>query len=349
MWILRWKPVLLPFLVALLGTSLQWSGTFLSASSQAVLTSLYYPSIVIAGIGLGSRGAAIVALAAGAFEASAAMLGRGDRWAPPVAQTIMFVSVGLMAAWLTERLRSDGNRTKLTKALGPPAGEGMFNEVYNANQMSTVTQVVLGLARQIRTPLTSIEGAGWVLNDAGLPDDKRQEFVAIVRKEANRLNRVLSDLMEFARLQKPRFRRSNLSSLVDEAIQLTGPRDSNHVFLFRKDIPADFPRLWCDPEQIRQVLLNLFRNSIQASAGGGKIEIAAETKDGNAVIRVRDYGPGVPAQVRRQIFDPFFTTHEDNLGLGLSVALYIVNEHGGRMSVESDSAIGCCFTITLPL
>src|SRR5690349_6141598 len=99
--ILRWKPVLLPFLVALLGSSLQWSGAILSASSQAVLTSLYYPSIVIAGIGLGSRGAAIVALTAGASELFIAMIGRGDHWVQPVAQTIMFVSVGLMAAWLT--------------------------------------------------------------------------------------------------------------------------------------------------------------------------------------------------------------------------------------------------------
>jgi len=96
-------------------------------------------------------------------------------------------------------------------------------------------------------------------------------------------------------------------------------------------------------------LLNLFSNSIQASAGGGRIEITAEIKDGNAVIRVRDYGPGVPVHVRHQIFSPFFTTHDDSLGLGLPVALHIVNEHGGRIGVESDSAIGCCVTITLPL
>lgn len=348
-WVLRWKPVLLPFLVGLLGSTLQWSGAIISASAQAVLASLYYPSIVIAGISLGSRGATVVALAAGAAEIAAAMVRRNNPWVHPIAQTIMFVCVGVTAAWLTERLRTGRNRTTSTTALGPAAAEEMFAEPYDANQMSTVTQVVLGLTRHIRTPLTSIEGAGWVLKDPALPDDKRQEFVAIVRKEANRLNRVLSDVVELARIQKPRFRSGNLSILIDEAIQLAGQKDSNHVVQFRKDIPADFPQLWCDPEQIRQVLLNIFRNSIQASANGDKVEVAAEVRDGNAIIKVRDYGSGVPVQARHKIFDPFFTTHEDNLGLGLPVALHIVSEHGGRISVDSDSSTGCCIVITLPL
>jgi two-component system sensor histidine kinase AtoS len=209
--------------------------------------------------------------------------------------------------------------------------------------------MIVGLVRQFRTPLTSIEGAGWLLEDGRLSEDKRQEIVRIVRKESHRLNRVLADVLDFAQPREPRFRAVELSMLVDEVIQLAGPKDHGPFFIFRKDIPPNFPPLRCDPELIRQVLLNVAMNSIQASPGGGQIDISARREEQAVVIRVKDYGRGIPPQALDKIFEPFFTTYENSLGLGLSVALRIVTEHGGKMWVEPFPNKGCSISIMLPL
>ena len=163
------------------------------------------------------------------------------------------------------------------------------------------------------------------------------------------MNRVLSDVLDFARPQQPRFRASDLSTLVDEVIQLAGSNTHGSLVLFRKDIPPDFPPLECDPLQIRQVLLNLIMNSIQASTAGSEIEISARLEDDCAVIKVKDQGRGIPAEVLDKIFDPFFTTRENSLGLGLPVALHIVTEHGGKIVVEPYSDKGACVFVRLPL
>ena len=345
----KWMPVLLPFAVGLLGSNVEWSRAISAGSWGHVLASLYYIPIVIAAISLGARPAAIVAVAAGAANGAGALFRRGEAWPQPVAQTILFVCIGLTAAALAEWLRTGGVRPVLRNGSLPDPSGTSAGEPRDGSQMPVLSRVVVGLVRQFRTPLTSIEGAGWLLEDSRLPDDKRQEFVGIVRKESHRLNRVLSDVLDFARPQQPRFRSVDLSPLVDEVIQLAGAKGSGPPVLFRKDIPPDFPPLECDPAQMRQVLLNLVMNSIQASTGGGEIEVSARLDDGNAVITVKDQGRGIPAEVLDKIFDPFFTTRENNLGLGLAVALHIVTGHGGKIVVEPYSDKGACVSVMLPL
>jgi signal transduction histidine kinase len=345
----KWIPVLLPFAVGLLGTLLHWPAAARTESWGQVLASLYYIPIVIAAITLGTRPAIFVALAAAILYAFSAVLGRGEVWVQPAAETTLFVCVGLTAGELSQWLRTSAVRSALPKGSVPDELSKSFHDVQDSSQMSALSRVVLGLVRQFRTPLTSIEGAGWVLEHSSIPDEKRQEFVSIVRKESHRLNRVLADVLDFARPRKPRFETVDLSALIDEVIQLAGPKDHGPFFLFRKDIPPDFPPLRCDPEQIRQVLLNLAMNSIQATPGGGQIEISASVDKQTVLIRVKDHGRGIPADVMDKIFDPFFTTHESNLGLGLSVALHIVSEHRGKIIVEPDVDRGACIAVSLPL
>jgi len=345
----KWMPVLLPFAVGLLGSNIGWSQAISAGSWGHVLASLYYIPIVIAAISLGPRPALIVALAAGAANGAAGVFRRGEPWPQSVAQTMLFICIGLTAAALAEWLRTGGVRPAMRKGSAPDSQAIRAGEPRAGSEMSVLSRIVVGLVRQFRTPLTSIEGAGWLLEDSRLPDDKRQEFVGIVRKESHRLNRVLSDVLDFARPQQPRFRSIDLSALVDEVIQLAGSKGPGPVVLFRKDIPLDFPPVEGDPAQIRQVLLNLAMNSIQASTGGGEIEISAHLDDGNAVIQVKDQGRGIPAEVLDKIFDPFFTTRENSLGLGLAMALHIVTEHGGKIVVEPYSDKGACVSVTLPL
>ncbi len=163
-----------------------------------------------------------------------------------------------------------------------------------------------------------------------MADNKRRELVGIVRKETHRLNRILMDVLEFTQPRSPRFRMIDLSKLVDDVIPLAGTKDGR-PFTVTKNIPSDLPVLRGDPEQIKQVLLNLIMNSNQAMPAGGEVEISARIEGDTFVIAVRDHGTGVPAAAVDRIFEPFFSTYEHRLGLGLALALRIVREHGGRI------------------
>jgi signal transduction histidine kinase len=345
----KWLPVVLPFAVGVIGSNLDWSLADEPAAWGGVLASLYYIPIVIAAVSLGLRPAAFVSLVAGGSHGLIGVMVRGDPLLACVAQTMMFLFVAVTTAKLAEWLRSQPAAAGHSNPSPTSTLAQSFNEVQDGSQMSALGRVVVGLVRQFRTPLTSIEGAGWVLEDSRLPDEKRQEFVGIIRKESHRLDRVLSDVLDFARPRRPRYQTVDLANLIEEVTQLASPKDHGPFFLFQTEIAPDFPRLRCDPEQIRQALLNLVMNAIQASPGGGQIEISARVEQGNAVVRVKDHGRGIPPAIASKIFDPFFTTHENSLGLGLPLAVHIVADHGGRIAVEASSERGTCMSVWLPV
>ena len=342
----KWAPVLLPFTVGLLGSNLKslQPGT----AAGEVLASLYYIPIVIAAMSHGSRAAVVVSLAAGGSQGLMAWLARGDPLVGPLEELMLFLCVGVTTAKLAEWLKDRPVPVPPVKDSQPESLAQSFNQVQDTSEMPALGRVVTGLVRQFRTPVASIEGAGWVLEDSGLPDEKRQDLVGIIRKESRRLDRVLSDVLDFTRPRKPRYETVVLSKLVGEVIRLAGPRDHGPFLLFKTDIPPDFPSVRCDSEQIRQALLNVAMNAVQASPGGGQIEISARVEEQHTVIRVKDHGRGIPPAILPAIFDRFFTTHENSLGLGLSVAAHIVREHRGKIAVEVTSEQGTCMSMSLP-
>ena len=322
----KWAPVLLPFIVGLLGSCLDWEQFGAVASWREVLASVYYIPIVIAAISLGRRAAVIVSLVAGGSHGLTALLGRGGPDSTAARRDDVVPVRGRndrQAGGVAEGAARFGFCVRTTLSQEPL--ERSFNEVQDATEMSALGRVVVGLVRQFRTPVASIEGAGWVLQDFRLPDEKRQEFVGIIRKESHRLDRVLSDVLDFTRPRKPRFETVSLAPLIDEVIQMASPKAHGPFFLFKTDIPADIPPLRCDPDQIRQALLNLAMNAVQASPGGGQIVISARVEQNYTVIRIRDHGRGIRPSILEKIFDPFFTTQENSLGLGLPVALHTVS------------------------
>jgi signal transduction histidine kinase len=340
----KWLAVLLPFVVGLIGSEVYSSAPDGSESWGSLLGSLYYVPVVVAAIVMGTQAALIVAASAGAFHTLAAVVGRGDPYVGPIAQAVLFVCVGLTAARLAQWRRD----TVSTRSQHLSIESLSTGEATKAWETSFARRVIAGLIGHFRTPVTSIEGAGWVLNDPHLPEEKRRELVGIVRKEAHRLSRVLSDVVEFIQPRPPVFQTINVSKLVDDAIQLAGSRDHGRSHVFRKIIAPDLPSLRGDPEQIRQVLLNLVMNSIQATPFGGHIEVSAQIEQDHFLITVTDEGRGISPATLDKIFDPFFTTHEQQLGLGLPVALRIVTEHGGKIGVDCNRSEGTRVSVVLP-
>lgn len=219
----------------------------------------------------------------------------------------------------------------------------------HAERLSAIGQLSAGLAHEIRTPLAAIEGAAELLRSVPADDDLRTEMTEILRKESKRLNRLLTDLLQFARPRRPEFRLAMISQVVESVVRLldTQARKAGVVFAFRCE--PGVPEVECDPEQLRQVLLNLCINALQAAKGGGAVEIAAAARGASAIITVADNGPGMPPEVAGRIFEPFFTTKPDGTGLGLAVARTIVEGHGGRISLEPNVPSGVRFHIELPV
>ena len=344
-----WPPILILFGIALLGSVVHCAPMHQVGAWREVLPSLYYIPIVIAAINLGIRAAMSVAIASGVSHAIASAVGCGDVWVRPFTETILFICVGLTAAMATrmhESLAISRSRTSETER-----GESLekaFRGTTSARQIPAFGQIVSGLVRRFRTPVSSIEGALWLIEDAHLTEEKHGEFVRIIRRESHQLERTLSDIQEFTQPRKPRIRKTDLSRLLDDVIQMAGPGEQHNFFLFRKDLPSTLPVLNCDPEQVSKMLLNLAINAMQSTPEGGELTWIARATDDHVVISLRDFGRGIPPEIVDRIFDPFFTTRENGMGLGLTVARQIAVAHGGTIAVDIADR-GTSVTVVLPL
>jgi signal transduction histidine kinase len=344
----RWTPAILTFGVAVAGSILYSSFATPVRSWVDVLPSLYYIPIVIAAIIVGKRAALMVALASGAALAASWMLGGKETWIHPFSEALLFVFVGLTAAKLAEGRNALAAQGEAWTLSAREMGLGA-RDAENVRQSASFGQIVTGLIRRFRTPVSSIEGAVWLLGDERLPDEKRDEFVQIIRRESHQMERALSDIEEYTRPRSPMLRKADLSQLMDEVIELAGPREHGPFFLFRKDLPPKLGRLTCDPEQIRHLLLNLVMNAIQAMPQGGQIILSVRLEENRVIISVIDHGRGISSEVADRMFGPFFTTRERGLGLGLTVAQQIAVAHSGEVRIEGSSGTATCVSVVLPL
>lgn len=229
--------------------------------------------------------------------------------------------------------------------------ESTFEELLAARKVAAVGHLALGLAHEIRNPLSAIQMNMQMIRKKIDPSGSLRENFSIVEEEIQRLNYFLKDVMNFARPCPLRLRSAELGDIVRRMAALMAERfESENV---RTDIRIESPlRLRCDPEQIYQVLLNLILNALEAMekvSGEKRLGITASTRQGMAVIRVSDTGPGIPPEKREQLFDPFFTTRASGGGLGLSILQTIVLRHGGSVEIESEPGEGATFLVTLPL
>src|SRR5262249_50179015 len=148
-----------------------------------------------------------------------------------------------------------------------------YQGVQGTPQTAALNQIVAGMIHRFRTPVSSIEGAIWLLRDRQFPEDRRDEFIRIIQKESHQLDRALSDIQDFTQPVRPRRQEVSLLQIVNHVIERAGPKEHGPYFLFRTEIAPDLPRVICDPAQISKMLLNVVMNAIQAAPGGGQVVI----------------------------------------------------------------------------
>lgn len=223
-----------------------------------------------------------------------------------------------------------------------------------AEKMALVGKLAAGVAHSIRNPLTSVKMRLFSLGRSlDLTSIQKEDFY-VISEEIRHIDTIVQNFLEFSRPPKLKMQRISPSDIVDMALQLLKHRLESYgveIALRRQRVLS---AVMADPEQLKEVLVNIIVNACESMEGDGLIEIFEEEGHTAAlgrvvVLKLKDNGPGIPEAIRDRIFQPFFTTKEEGSGLGLSIAARIVEEHGAWLDLISKEGEGSTFVITIPI
>jgi two-component system, NtrC family, sensor histidine kinase HydH len=235
----------------------------------------------------------------------------------------------------------------------------LYERMKERDRLAALGQMAAGLAHEIRNPLGSIKGAAQFLQPTGSqPADAAgtREFLGIIVEEVDRLNKIVSQFLDYARPYRGDQNPLDINDVVRKTLHLIDKERSADVEISTSFIEG-LPPVRADAQQLRQVFLNLTLNALEAMPKGGKLHVSTSlrrsTRRGAAAafleIRFRDTGVGIPPGDQRNLFIPFFTTKERGTGLGLPISQRIIENHGGTIEVRSQTGAGSTFTVLLPV
>ncbi len=223
------------------------------------------------------------------------------------------------------------------------------NEVRRHEKLAALGGMAAGVAHEIRNPLSSIKGLASFFADQFEYGSDSQEAAVVMVQEVDRLNRVITELLDFARPTDLKRKSTDLASLVTRSLRLIRQEAANQNITINLQPEDDICPVRIDPDRMAQCLLNLYLNAIQAMENGGTLTVRISVDNDQYVhITVSDTGRGIHSGKLDKIFDPYFTTKKTGTGLGLAIVHKIVEAHQGQMKVKSTSGQGTSFTIMIP-
>ena len=224
--------------------------------------------------------------------------------------------------------------------------------------MASIGELASGIAHEIRNPLAGIQGAIQILAEGFPEDDARRRVTDEIQKQIYKLERLVKDLLNYAKPVPTNYLPTDMNQLVDKVFTFfTMQRGRPGNVKIEKNFFSPLPKTMVNPNSMEQAFLNIILNAQKAMPRGGTFTISTEAlpgrrDDGKEVQEVQiifeDTGIGIPKENLPKIFNPFFSTRSDGTGLGLSITKNIIEEHGGRIEVESQVNMGTKFIITLP-
>ena len=223
-------------------------------------------------------------------------------------------------------------------------------DLSKAERLAAIGELAAGVAHEINNPLAIIRGNSELVQMALPPESGCQEELSIITGAVGRVERIVANLLRFARSEKKRIGRVAVAPLLEAILSQIGHQVPLQGITVRTDLAA-VAEIEGDGDQLRQVFTNLLLNGIQAMPAGGELTVSgrSDAAAGICEVTVSDTGTGIAAEQLDKIFNPFFTTRSAGTGLGLSVSYGIVRDHGGEISVESEAGKGSSFRVKLPL
>jgi two-component system, NtrC family, sensor histidine kinase HydH len=225
-------------------------------------------------------------------------------------------------------------------------------EVLHRERLSALGNLAATVAHEIRNPLNAISMGLQRLKVEFQPTDDQEQYSRVTELmlgEVHRLNSIVEQFLSLARPLEIKPEALPVQDVLNELATLVESEARQSKVQIRVVAPPTLPPLKADREYLRQTLLNLILNGLQAMPEGGTLTLKANTSNGNCLISITDTGVGIAPENRRRIFEPYFTTKAKGSGLGLAIARRIIEAHGGKITVSGEAGHGCCFQIALPL
>ncbi|BCB96001.1 two-component sensor histidine kinase [Dissulfurispira thermophila] len=239
-----------------------------------------------------------------------------------------------------------------------------MEQMERASKLASLGEIISGIAHEIKNPLAGISCAIQVFNAELSDNDSKKSVILEILNQVNRLDRIVKDLLSYAKPKPPMLVPSKLHEILDKALFFVYPEAKGRNIVIDNRIDSEIPEILVDPDQIQQVFLNMIINAVHAMPNGGMLIISASKKDRQELqdvikrqlqdekfiaIEFQDTGKGISPEDLPYIFEPFFTKKTKGTGLGLSISRKIIMEHGGGISVKSELGKGSIFTVYLPM
>jgi two-component system sensor histidine kinase HydH len=222
-------------------------------------------------------------------------------------------------------------------------------QLRRADLLSALGTISAGMAHEIRNPLGSIKGAVEILKDDYRPDDAKYEFIRILLKETDRLNRIVQEFLDFAGPKRPELQPVDVNEAIESVLVLTAQESKIAGVQVHKELDRTIGEHSLDAGMLKQAFLNMILNAIQAMPQGGVLSVRSGLRGNTIEVAISDTGIGITDEGRRQLFTPFFTTKKAGTGLGLAITDRIIHNHRGTIDVVSEPTKGSTFTIKLPV
>lgn len=225
----------------------------------------------------------------------------------------------------------------------------LAEQIHRAERVAALGQLAGGLAHEVRNPLGIVRATAQLLATKLSDRAELTTYTTVLTAETDRIERLIGELLAYANPRSPTSTAFAPAALIDDLVTACRPYAMQHDVMLEYETAPNLPLLHADREQIRQALLNLVLNAVQASARGQTVHISCSVIDRQICFRIIDRGAGIPPAIRRRIFDPFFTTRTDGAGMGLAMVARIVADHRGSVDVQNVADGGTEAAVCLPI
>ncbi|WLR54357.1 ATP-binding protein [Mesobacillus subterraneus] len=221
----------------------------------------------------------------------------------------------------------------------------IHEDLRQKEKLAVIGQMATAIAHEIRNPLSSLKGFTQLQQEKDKEDD---HYYPIMLSEIDRINSIVTNLLILGRPNTAEKNTRNLRNIIEYVLVVIETHADRMNINIDMDL-IDAPGLLCDENQLKQVFINLIKNAMESMPDGGTVKVTSESEDGFAIVSIRDEGCGIDPAKLQKLGEPFYTTKENGNGLGLMVTKKIIEEHGGRLIIESELDNGTTVTVTLPI